>query len=74
MTANWKTCALHGDENPHVWGCPECLRILRAENERLRAVLGRIAAGAVMGPANWTHGDALHAYQRLAGAALAGTP
>lgn len=40
---NWKTCQKHGDENPNVWGCPECLRELREENARLRAVLSEYA-------------------------------
>lgn len=33
--ANWKTCKIHGDDKPGVWGCPECLRELREENTRL---------------------------------------
>ena len=32
----WKTCKIHGDDKPGVWGCPECLRELREENRRLR--------------------------------------
>jgi hypothetical protein len=40
---NWKTCQKHGEGNPNVWGCPECLRELREENARLRAVLSEYA-------------------------------
>ena len=36
---NWKTCKLHGDAKPNVWGCPECLRELREENQRLKDAL-----------------------------------
>jgi hypothetical protein len=32
----WKTCKLHGDDKPGVWGCPDCLRELREENKRMR--------------------------------------
>ena len=33
---NWKTCKIHGDDKPGVWGCPECLRELREDNKRMR--------------------------------------
>ena len=35
----WKTCKIHGDDKPGVWGCPECLRELREENKRLKDAL-----------------------------------
>ncbi|HET7675660.1 MAG TPA: hypothetical protein VFL54_09085 [Gammaproteobacteria bacterium] len=47
---NWRTCVTHGDENPHVWGCPECLRELREENRRLRAAMEKHCATLVMLP------------------------
>lgn len=46
---NWKTCVIHGADNPSVWGCPECLRDLREENQRLRAAIGRACAGYPVG-------------------------
>jgi hypothetical protein len=30
-------CPTHGQQPRNVWGCPECLRDLRQEAERLRA-------------------------------------
>lgn len=36
---NWRTCAIHRDGNPNVWGCPECLRELRRENAALKKFL-----------------------------------
>lgn len=40
--STWKTCAIHGDDNPNAWGCPECLRELR---EIVTAINHALAAG-----------------------------
>lgn len=39
MSATWRTCAQHGDEQPNVYGCAPCLRELRDENAQLRTRL-----------------------------------
>jgi len=31
MTTPWRTCKTHGDEDPNVYGCAECVRQLRDE-------------------------------------------
>jgi hypothetical protein len=37
---NWWTCKTHGEAMPHnAWGCPECVREMRAELTALKAQL-----------------------------------
>jgi hypothetical protein len=36
---SWKTCPTHGPDKPEAWGCPECVRELREERQRLEPVL-----------------------------------
>lgn len=38
----WRTCQIHGDEKPNVYGCAECLRELRDQNARLREALAEV--------------------------------
>lgn len=47
---------------------------LRIENARLREALQQISDGDTMSRRNieWTHGDTVHNYQRIASAALKG--
>ena len=41
----WWTCKTHGDAMPqNAWGCPECVREMRTEIERLRAEIERLRA------------------------------
>lgn len=35
-------CTTHGDIDWHHWGCPECVRELRQENERLERGIQRL--------------------------------
>ena len=48
----WKTCKIHGDDKPGVWGCPECLRELREENKRMRHRIERLR-GALKTASGW---------------------
>ena len=59
-------CATHGQQGPEAWGCPECVRELRAELATTREALRRLvawggfrspsagySADVVLGVANW---------------------
>ena len=39
----WWHCDTHGPGTRSAWGCPECVREMRGEIERLRGALDRIA-------------------------------
>ena len=38
----WWTCKTHGPGTHSAWGCPECVREMRGEIERLRRVLANL--------------------------------
>jgi len=47
----WWHCDTHGAGNSSAWGCPECVREMRAEIERMRALLERVEVA--MAAAEW---------------------
>ena len=47
-TPRWWHCDTHGPGNHTAWGCPECVREMRAENRLLRRMLATRVAGALL--------------------------
>src|SRR5690606_15856456 len=45
----WWTCQTHGDAQPNAWGCPECVREMRADLVTHAALIAEVLAIASSG-------------------------